>query len=297
MVGIMGSKRRRSLDRIDHQREALKNFSDDHDELIKDMIDECNNASSDMICVNDSRILSSIRLPLTWQQVLYRNRMYMFLNSNDFYSINIPTNFYITNSNITSSIVDEEPPIIDWKIDMPSISLLHDFIKWSVIIYNRYHSEAAALLVYNNERNSWRIVYPNQVINGASVTIDMDNQSRLLLSEETVIVDLHSHHTMNIGFSSTDDHSDSILGAISHISIVLKNINSMDMLNYDRNFEVRLTVQGTSYPLKIEDVFTEDNSFDEIIESVVKVSNACNRIATRNIKHVITVPYKEREYD
>ena len=105
VVGIMGSKRRRSLDRIDHQREALKNFSDDHDELIKDMIDECNNASSDMICVNDSRILSSIRLPLTWQQVLYRNRMYMFLNSNDFYSINIPTNFYITNSNITSSIV------------------------------------------------------------------------------------------------------------------------------------------------------------------------------------------------
>ena len=75
---------------------------------------------------------------------------------------------------------------------------------------------------------------------------------------------------MNIGFSSTDDHSDGTLGAISHISVVLKSIDKMNMLNYNNNFDIRLTVQSTSYVLKIEDVFRDVSTWGEIADSVVQ---------------------------
>lgn len=278
---IMGSKKKRSLERIDPNRRALKNFSDHHDELIKGMIEEgccpgSNNRyyrelhvdTTDDDVIGDS--IGNIKLPLPWQQIIYNNKMYMFLNSNGFYSINIPTNFYVCNTGSNVDVVDEEPPILDWKIEMPPLHLLDEFVKWSAYIYQKYHSEAAALLVWNTSSNSWRITYPYQTISGASVTFDMNNQSGLLTEDDMIIIDLHSHHTMNIGFSSTDDHSDGTLGAISHISVVLKSIDKMNMLNYNNNFDIRLTVQSTSYVLKIEDVFRDINTWGEIADSVVQ---------------------------
>lgn len=282
----MGSKKRRSVERIDPNRRVLKKFSDHHDELIKDMIEEgCYPGSNDryyyreedlQIDVPPSNVdignsIGPIRLPLAWQQIVYNNKMYMFLNSNGFYSINIPTNFYVCNGN-NVEVVEEEPPILDWKIEMPPLYLLDEFVKWSAYIYQNYRSEAAALLVWNIATSSWRITYPYQTISGASVTFDMNNQSGLLAADDVIIIDLHSHHTMTIGFSSTDDHSDGTLGAISHISVVLKGINSMDVLNYNKNFDIRLTVQSTSYPLKIEDVFKDTGTctWDKIAELVLQ---------------------------
>ena len=79
VVGIMGSKRRRSLDRIDHQREALKNFSDDHDELIKDMIDEYQKIDRMITSyLNDtySNVIYNGNIHNTIREILYYSKIY-----------------------------------------------------------------------------------------------------------------------------------------------------------------------------------------------------------------------------
>lgn len=195
---------------------------------------------------------SKINIPLPWEPIYCNNRMYMMLNTNPYYVINVPTDFYvISDKNGDSSA--EDLPLIDWKIDKPSYALLDNFIKEAVEAYYTFKSEFAAVIVYNINTDKHRIVYPHQNISGGSVSYNPDDLE--LDKDEVILIDLHSHHVMNIGFSSTDDHSDNLLGAISHISVILKGIQSFNFLNYDNNFDIRLTVQGNHYPLKLKDCF------------------------------------------
>lgn len=264
----MGRKRKYSFNGADDPNtstEFLKEFSKEHEDLIRDMIFEksARDCCSSITTVNKK---NTFKLPLPWEQVVYDNQLYMFLNSNDYYSINVPTLFHIINYD-KSIELDMRPPILDWKINMAPKSLLYQFITWASMVYNVHKSETEALLIYNPVSATWRIHYPPQTITGASVTFNPSDSQ--LDPNEVLLVDLHSHHTMTIGFSAVDDHSDKILGAISHISIVLKMIDRINFLNLDNNFDVRLTVQGISYTLQLDDVFVDDIDYTEIMDQVI----------------------------
>lgn len=144
-------------------------------------------------------------------------------------------------------------PVIEWKIPKPHINYLIDFFKRAAYIYNLYHSEMEIFMLWNTKTKSHTLYIPQQVVSGAHVTFGWE------LPEDCVLMfELHSHHTMGITFSSTDDTNDSSLDILPHISCVLKNIDKMNFLNFNNNVDVRLSYLGNKIMLKLEDLFVFD---------------------------------------
>ena len=106
-------------------------------------------------------------------------------------------------------------------------------------------------MLWNTKTKSHTLYIPQQVVSGAHVTFGWE------LPEDCVLMfELHSHHTMGITFSSTDDTNDSSLDILPHISCVLKNIDKMNFLKLNHHLSCTkplhdLKIIHLIYPLKI----------------------------------------------
>lgn len=202
-------------------------------------------------------------IALKWKPEYHHGTMYMTLN-NPIYNVNIPIDqFYIS----AQDTINEIPKILTWNIDRPDISLILEFINIATRVYKKMSSECLGLLVYGKIDNSFKIIFPNQTVNTTSVTY---KPSEVVLdSNDIIIADIHSHHIMKISFSGTDDHDDGNISLVPHISIVVKKIDSVNFLSLNDNIDCRLTIQGTSYNLKLEDIFTDSDEeyYDSFIEN------------------------------
>lgn len=199
-------------------------------------------------------ILNKKLIALSWKPEYYRGTLFMTL-SNPIYNIAIPVNeFYISKPDTLPGY----PNIITWNIPKPDILLMHEFICIATKVYKRMSSECLGLIIYNSIANIFKIVYPDQIVNGASVSYKPDEVK--LDSNSIIVADVHSHHTMGISFSGVDDHDDNKMSIIPHISIVAKKIDAIDFTDLNKNIDCRLSIQGTRYNLKVNDVF--DDGFE-----------------------------------
>lgn len=179
-------------------------------------------------------------------------------NINEYITIN--TNSYdimfpILNLNYMENV--SKTAKINWKVPKPSANLLFAMLYQAGQISNKYQSEVQFFILYNEDADRCEIFHPKQTISGATVsdwTYDEIPQGKRLL------VDVHSHHTMGVDFSSTDDESDKNLSLFCpHISIVLRSINNIDIRNIGNNISCRATYNdGTNFfckKLNYEDIF------------------------------------------
>jgi len=193
-------------------------------------------------------------LPFDWKSNYYENQLFMTLETS-LYDIHIKTNFHV---NVSGNTTKKRPQMLEWKIPKISMSVLYEFMIMAAYIYRTMKAECAAVFAYNLQSNKYNVVYPEQEVSGASVKYDNDIQ---LDQNLTMVADIHSHHDMKISFSGTDDKSDNMLGQLPHISMVFKNVSSVNMLKLDQNVDCRLTIQGNSYPLQFSDCFVNDFMF------------------------------------
>lgn len=163
--------------------------------------------------------------------------------------LNIPTNIRTMPVNMVQSN-KEEVLIVDWIVKKPHIKYLEEFIKRAAHIYKLYKSEMEAFVLWDTKDKKHVFYVPQQTVSEASVYFDWSFPENCILMFE-----LHSHHVMGISFSSIDDHNDSSVDILPHISLVLKNINHFNMLDFNNNIDIRLSYMGNRIPLKIEDLF------------------------------------------
>lgn len=226
------------------------------------------------------------KIPLPWKSSYSdNNQLILNLDVNDYYKISIPTGFYCTNnvniqiSNSSNTKKDDKEPIKDsskvtfiWKKDKIPFELLYKFIRTSADVYNKYKSEFAACIFHDFINNRYELLIPIQKISGASVTYDPIEGFREYtnINNMNMVIDMHSHHTMNIGFSSTDDHSDENVGAIGSISLVIKGINNFNFIDPNKSIDIRLNIQGKSYSLPLDYIFDMKNDMFSFAENFIE---------------------------
>lgn len=166
-------------------------------------------------------------------------------------------------------------PVVEFKIPKPPVSLLYDFFKLGAMVYNEHKSEVEAFIIWNTTTKKHYLKIPTQTVSSATCEFNWNERN----ADEIIVMDCHSHHTMSISFSSTDDHSDSPLGSlIPHISLVIKNIGSFSWLIPDSNVSIRISYRKKFIDVKIADVFEVDQLIS--IEDLNKV-----------VKKPVVVPY------
>ncbi len=164
--------------------------------------------------------------------------------------LNIPTNVFTAPSALRSK---ETVPIVEWKFPKPSIQYLFEFLKRAAYIYNLYKSEMEVFVLWDTVNKKHVFYIPEQEVSGASVNFTWNMPENCILMFE-----LHSHHTMGISFSSTDDTNDSNVDILPHISAVLKNIDKFNLIDMDANIDIRLSYIGNKITLKLKDIFEID---------------------------------------
>ena len=258
--------------------------------------------------MNSSNISTSLKkIPLPWKSSYTdNNQLVLSLDVNDYYKISIPTGFYCVNKKESSSqLKDTSSILFTWKKDPIPLELLYKFVRTSASVYNKYKSEFAACIFHNTKTNKYELLIPIQKISGASVTYNPSDgfKDYTDIKDMNMVVDMHSHHTMSIGFSSTDDHSDKEVGALGSISLVIKSINSFNFIDPDKSVDIRLNIQGKFYNLNLkclfdieDELFTfADNNFIEREE--VKILKSTNIDKSLNIPFVESPTIKRDRYD
>ena len=234
-------------------------------------------------------------LALPWRNDYNNGYLYMTLNTNEFYDVVIPTGFKVANKTQTIDKVDR---IINWKKEKIPINLLYEFIEYASYIYNTHKSEFAAGIFYNIDLKEYALLIPRQNISGASVTYDPTNGYIEDMDNWVQLVDLHSHHIMNIGFSSTDDDSDELLGICGNISLVVKKIDRFNWLDFKNNIEMRFTIQDNSYNIDLSDVFEVYNNtvMVDILDKLV-IGKSSNEEDEKSIKKCYMPFLSQKEID
>lgn len=236
------------------------------------------------------------KIPLPWKRKYIENQLILELDPNNYYKISVPTGFYCT---LDKKEINSNEPLItkikfEWKKNKIPIDLLFDFVKASAKVYNKYKSEFAACIFHNTKTDDYELLIPFQTVSGGSVTYSPSEGFSVYNDIENMncVVDLHSHHTMGIGFSSTDNHSDGIIGAIGSVSLVIKKIDSFNFIDPDKSVDIRFTIQGKNYELKLEDVFDmHDDLFDMADQDFIKISQP----VLYNPNPTLTSIYKDKE--
>lgn len=122
--------------------------------------------------------------------------------------------------------------------------------------------EAQVFIVWNETSEEYRIVVPKQEVSAAAVRYDIADT---LADDDVIIVDIHSHNTMNAFFSGTDDRDDKKNPWISGVFGKLTT-----------NFEYKFRFNdgcGRHFPLNKEDIFdVEDARFQTPQEWLDQVS-------------------------
>ena len=234
------------------------------------------------------------KIPLSWKSIYINNQLCMHIDLNEYYSITVPTGFYIANvkDNVKGEI-DISRPIFKWKKERKiPFDCLETFLRTAVNVYRKYKSEFAGCIFHNTKKDWYEVLIPKQNISSTSVEYSpSDGFSHYEdMEDKNLIVDMHSHHVMGIGFSSTDNYSDSIIGAVGSISLVVKNIDKFNLVDFNKSVDIRVNIQGKSYPILIEDIFdTTDGLFNLSVNKCIEKKNNEKKIS--NIPSSLTYNY------
>ena len=242
------------------------------------------------------------KLPLPWKKKYINNQLILSLDTNEYYSIDVPTGFYCVLDK--DEVNDDSKKAIKslqftWKKNKVPMDFLYRFVKTSAKVYEKYKSEFAACIFHNTKTDEYDLLVPFQTISGSSVTYSPSDGFDVYndIEDMNCVVDLHSHHTMTIGFSSTDNHSDDIIGALGSISLVIKGINAFNFIDPDKSVDIRLTIQGKHYPLKLKDIFDmSDELFEFADKDFIKKEKPVSDVVLTPLSKPITVNSSEKEY-
>lgn len=103
--------------------------------------------------------------------------------------------------------------------------------------------EAMAHIVWNKTKEEYRVAIPKQKVAKASVTYNWDH----VAADEEVILDIHSHNSMDAFFSGTDERDDATYVGISGVA---------GKLNTDNHKLIwRFNAYKSKVTMKLEDIF------------------------------------------
>lgn len=140
---------------------------------------------------------------------------------------------------------------VEWLVPKPSSHFLFAFLDMAAQVYNKHGAEMEAFILWDEVNQKHVLFIPEQTVSAASCNFDMNQ----IPEKHVLLVDMHSHHTMSCSFSSIDDHSDSNLDLVPHISLVIKSIQKFNWNKLGENVDIRLSVWNNRYPLSVDNVF------------------------------------------
>lgn len=195
------------------------------------------------------------------------HRMYYVVETNTMV-LNMPTDIYTAPQSLRKKTV---VPIINWKVPKPHISYYYEFMKRAAAVYNLHKAEMEVFILWDTINKSHVFYIPTQEVSSGNVFFSWE-----IPENHVLLFELHSHHTMSITFSATDDKNDSSVDILPHISAVLKKIDSVNMLDLNKNVDIRLSYLGNRIPLSISDLFIEEEfnmpQITKYVAPVVEVS-------------------------
>lgn len=240
---------------------------------------------------------SNKKIPLNWTREYINNQLCLSFDNNNFYHVIIPTGMYCVlteedkkNCNIindNSIKLEKNKGKFIWKKAKIPLQLLYDFIRVSAQIYNKYKSEFAGAIFYDSKQEDYVLLFPEQSISGASVSYNVSEGFNNYPNKDDLIylIDMHSHHTMSIGFSSIDDHSDSDLGTFGNISLVIKSIDKVNFTNIKNNVDIRFTIQDVTFDIDLFEVFDDKDSDYEFALTKIKIDSIWSNKKTTYYNH------------
>lgn len=196
----------------------------------------------------------------------------VYIKRNNF----IYTGFFKTEGKCLGDIDDKINTKIDFRIPWNLFLSIESLFEK---IYDKYKSEVAILLFYNQERKEWAYGLPQQTVSGASVDYDIKKGCSYVIESElskeltelpgewSMVGSIHSHASMSAFHSGTDDKDEFGFDGI-HITIGKLN---------ERNHEYacRLMFGKTEVKKELEDVVccpTKADMFPQEIVSKVTES-------------------------
>jgi PRTRC genetic system protein A len=202
--------------------------------------------------INSSEKLTSISTG-TFDNIIGRNQNIIVQRFNKWSTINIQT---ITAPFEKYEYTGREGLVMKEKI--PTEFLIKSFIFFKQV-HDKYKTEAFSLIVRNKKNNSMELYIPTQVVSGALVNYTLPEKFN---EQYEILVNLHSHHTMKISFSSTDDKDDK---GQTTISGVIKDI-------YDNpEIDLRIWSINKFIDLDVRDVFDlEDKKLNITLDEYLK---------------------------
>ncbi len=111
--------------------------------------------------------------------------------------------------------------------------------------------EAAAQVFFNMETEEYEIYYPEQQVTSASVVFTRNHEME---NDKVLVMDIHSHGTMNAFFSSIDDKDEKG----TRLFMVFGNLDKKEITH-----KLRAGIAGNYKMLKLSDVFEMEDKTNE----------------------------------
>lgn len=113
------------------------------------------------------------------------------------------------------SMLKEITPTACLNIPMFPASLFAKVIEFFKAVYKMHRAEAIVLLFYNQETENFKVIPPNQKVNGGECEYERDIQ----IEDYVLLGDIHSHGSMSAFHSVTDDTDEKTDNDGLHITI------------------------------------------------------------------------------
>lgn len=141
-----------------------------------------------------------------------------------------------------------KPLVEDKKIPLEMLNDIVEFFRQVMKMttssgFGHGDYEAMAHIVWNKTKKEYRVAIPKQKVAKASVTYNWDH----VAADEEVILDIHSHNSMDAFFSGTDERDDATYVGISGVA---------GKLNTDNHKLIwRFNAYKSKVAMKLEDIF------------------------------------------
>lgn len=199
------------------------------------------------------------------------DQLYYVLETN-IYTVYLPMHI---NAKMRSPVMSNDA-LISWKIQKPNIKLLYQFVIDAAYVARTMGSEVTGFVVLDlqSKKQEPVLFYPKQQVSLASCIYD-----RNVPEGHALLVDLHSHHTMECSFSHTDNADDGALSFIPRISIVVSGMSKDDHLGGFKT-DARLSFRKQNWRVRTDQVFAAHQSVG--IEEVVTKYEPVTPVVVKN---------------
>lgn len=149
---------------------------------------------------------------------------------------------------ITLNLVDVEPSFNPSFKRIPG-ELWMKVVEFYTLVFDKFESEAAVLLLYNPDTQEWDVLTPKQTVTGAHATYNLDQAAmedpRLSSGGYNIVGTSHSHGSMPAFWSGTDDQDELKFDGI-HITV--------GKVNSKPTYAASIVFAGLRFETKISDL-------------------------------------------